>query len=404
METIKEHSNDSRAHSGPGASLSLVNLTARHRSMAVRIGNRLAVWWQRYMMEGILLRRAKERFFLVFGGHIFFQTLHAAVQLDLFSLLAKNGPLTASEIAETLEIDDQPAEILLLGLTSTGLITKRGPRYRVTRLSRELLTRDSRNNIIPYVLLQHYGMYKAMPHLYEAIRRHKNVGLEEFQGAEPTFYQRLEHDPQLQKIFQDAMRALSVQTNRILCRFVDVSHIRHIVDVGGGDGTNLLALAKQHPHIRGTVFDLPSVCEIAAKNIRKYGMSDRIRTQPGDCFEDELPMGADCFLFAHFFTIWSKERGLSLLRKCFSALPPGGQVIVFNMMQNDDGTGPLSAAVGSPYFLTLATGEGMLYKWCDYESWMKEAGFSSVRRIFLPRDHGAIVGTKALSNGSRGAL
>ncbi|MBN2294095.1 MAG: hypothetical protein JXM70_16835, partial [Pirellulales bacterium] len=59
-----------------------------------------------------------------------------------------------------------------------------------------------------------------------------------------------------------------------------------------------------------------------------------------------------------------------------------------------DETGPLSAAMGSPYFLTLATGAGMLYTWQEYENWMREAGFSSVSRQELPRDHGAIVGRK----------
>jgi hypothetical protein len=64
------------------------------------------------------------------------------------------------------------------------------------------------------------------------------------------------------------------------------------------------------------------------------------------------------------------------------------------MMQRDDEKGPLTAAIGSPYFLTLATGEGMLYTWREYEAWMREAGFSQVQREVLLRDHGAIIGTK----------
>jgi len=63
-------------------------------------------------------------------------------------------------------------------------------------------------------------------------------------------------------------------------------------------------------------------------------------------------------------------------------------------MQNDDGTRPLSAAVGSPYFLTLATGEGMLYTWSEYEDLFRKAGFFQVKRIVLPHDHGVIMGVK----------
>ena len=69
--------------------------------------------------------------------------------------------------------------------------------------------------------------------------------------------------------------------------------------------------------------------------------------------------------------------------------------MLFNMMQHDDETGPWSAAIGSPYFLALATGEGMLYTWQEYESWMHSVGFAQTERHELPKDHGVILGIKA---------
>ena len=65
------------------------------------------------------------------------------------------------------------------------------------------------------------------------------------------------------------------------------------------------------------------------------------------------------------------------------------------MMQRNDEQGPLTAAIGSPYFLTLATGEGMLYTWNEYEAWMRDAGFAHVKKHALPKDHGVVIGTKA---------
>jgi hypothetical protein len=50
--------------------------------------------------------------------------------------------------------------------------------------------------------------------------------------------------------------------------------------------------------------------------------------------------------------------------------------------------------VGSPYFLTIATGGGMLYTWNEYASWLSEAGFSDVTQQALPRDHGFVIGVK----------
>lgn len=355
---------------------------------------RLKAWFQRSVIEGILMKRQAERLYLVFGGHIFFQTLNAAARLDLFTLLRKHNGLTRDQICHELNIQAQPARILLLGLVSSGMLKKRGDVYRNTRLTNELLCADSPTNILPYVALQHHVMYRGMPKFFESIKEYRNCGLEEFEGNEETLYQRLAHDPEVEEVFHDSMSALSVQTNKILADFLDLSDVQSLVDIGGGDGTNIITLTAKHPHLKGRVFDLPSVANLAREQLAAHPNASRLGAVNGNCFEDDLPTDADCFLLAHFCTIWSPEKNKQLLKKCFDALPSGGRVIIFNMMQNNDETGPLSAAVGSPYFLTIATGEGMLYTWNEYEQWAREVGFAEVSSEKLPRDHGAIVAIK----------
>ncbi len=345
-------------------------------------------------VEGVVLRRQVERLYLVFGGHIFFQTLRTAVQLDLFTLLQREGPLTRQQIAQRLGIEEQPARIVVLGLTVTGLLRKRGWRYSNSHLASILFVKDSPRKITSYVELQHRAMYKGLFWMLESVREYRNVGIKEFAGNESTLYERLAHDPEVERIFQEAMQELSVQANADMARSVDLSGVRHLVDVGGGDGTNIIAIARRWPNLRATVFDSPTVCEIARRNIAASGMADRLDAVAGECFADPFPAGADCLMFAHFFTIWGERKDRELLQKCHASLRAGGKVMIFNMMQRDDETGPLSAAVGSPYFLSLATGLGMLYTWREYETWMREAGFSGVERHRLLRDHGLIVGTK----------
>jgi len=331
----------------------------------------------------------------VMGGHIYFQTLSAAVRLDLFGLLKQHGPLTRSQIAEHLGIEEKPARILLLGCTTLELLHKSGDTYANTNLAAHLLVRDAPGNVVPVILWQHHINYRAMSRFYDALRANRNVGLDEFEGDEPTLYGRLARNPALETIFQDAMQSISVQANHMLAEFVDFSKVRHLVDVGGGNGSNIITLARKYPHLRATVFDSPSVCRIAEENIEAAGLPERLDAVPGNCFLDNFPESADCLLFCHFFTIWSEEQNQKLLRKCYDALPPGGSVVIFNMMQWDSETGPLTAAMGSPYFLTLATGEGMLYTWSEYETWLREAGFATIQRHRLPKDHGAIIGAKS---------
>ena len=334
-----------------------------------------------------------ERFSLILGGHIFFQTLSAAARFDLFTMLSKSGGLTRPQIAARLGIEEKPLRILLLGLVALKLLHKTGSVYTNSSLADIFLNRENPQNVISIIEWQSHINYRPLQSFYDAIKANKNVGLNEFEGTEPTLYERLVHHPELEKIFQDAMEHISVQANANFCEQVDLSHVKHLVDVGGGNGANIIALARKYPKLRATVFDSPTVCDIARRNIAAQGFADRLGATAGNCFIDAFPQGADCILFCHFFTIWSEEKNQSLLRKCFHALPSGGSVIVFNMMQSDNEDGPLTAAMGSPYFLTLATGEGMLYTWSEYESWMKEAGFS-IKKLELPRDHGAIIGVK----------
>lgn len=337
-----------------------------------------------------------DNFLKIFGGHILFQTLYAAVEFDLFTKLSEHKKLDISRITKLLNIEKQPARILLLGLVSSGILQKDAESfYSNTPAAEILLTTHSPGNVISYVRLQYHVMYKGMFHFVEALKTYKNVGLQEFPGNEPTLYQRLGHTPEIKQIFQDAMHELSVHANQDLANHLDLSSTQFLIDVGGGDGTNIIELAKKFGHLRAAVFDLPPVCPITEKKIKESGFDDKLSAIPGNCFEDAFPKGADCFLFSHFCTIWSEAKNKLLFRKAYEALPKGGKVIIFNMMQENDETGPLSTALGSPYFLTIATGEGMLYTWSEYEKWLSDSGFGEIQTFRLQQDHGAIIGIKS---------
>jgi tRNA A58 N-methylase Trm61 len=190
------------------------------------------------------------------------------------------------------------------------------------------------------------------------------------------------------------MSSLSQSANALLIEKIDLRGLNHLVDAGGGDGTNAIALARANSHLRVTIFDAPSVCDIALGNIRAASLQDRVNTHPGNFFVDAFPTGIDAILFAHMLTIWSPEKDTEALRRAHAALPKGGQVIIFNMMGWDDETGPLTTALGSPYFLSIATGEGMLYSWKEYEAFLADAGFTQTHRVELAKDHGLLIGVK----------
>ncbi|WP_295438485.1 methyltransferase [uncultured Thiodictyon sp.] len=336
-----------------------------------------------------------ERLALIAQGHSAFQLLWAGAELKLYDTLCGSPGLSPGAIGEALGLAEYPCRVLLVGLTALGVVEKRGDAYFNADLTERLLVSGQPESFTPVLGWQAHIVYPGLQDFLESLRAGTNLGLARFPGEGTTLYQRLVAHPALEQVFQDAMSALSNQANRHLLAGYDFSRFSHLVDAGGGDGTNAIAIARHYPDLKVTIFESPSVCEIAARNVAAAGLADRVFTHPGDFWTDPFPCGIDAILFCHMFTIWSMERNLQLLRICAAAVEPGGSVLLFNMMGDDDRSGPLSTALGSPYFLAIATGEGELHSWSDYEQAMHQAGFAEVKRVTgLPLNHGIIVGTR----------
>jgi hypothetical protein len=338
-----------------------------------------------------------EKLVLIAGGHSAFQLLWAGVELGLYDHLSAKPDMNLEEVAGVLGLAHQPARILMTGLTALGVVI-RSPqgRYRNAGLTEAKLVKGKPGYGAPILGWQAHIVYPGMQDFVASLKQNRNVGLDRFNGTEPTLYQRLTHDEPLQKVFQDAMSSLSKQANSFLPAAMDLSKYKLVVDAGGGDGTNALAIASRYPAGKTCVFDSASVCEYAQQNIQRAGVADRVSTWSGNFFQDPFPPETDCIVYCHILTIWSMDNNRILLKRTFDALPEGGTVVIFNMMGADDDSGPLSAALGSPYFLAIATGEGMLHSWKDYEAALQDVGFKQTIRLDkgLPLDHGILIGVR----------
>jgi hypothetical protein len=74
--------------------------------------------------------------------------------------------------------------------------------------------------------------------------------------------------------------------------------------------------------------------------------------------------------------MWSRdlEQKKLLLRKCYEALPPGGAVIVYDAIIDDDRSKNAFGLLASLNML-IETPGGFDYSGADCIGWMKEAGF-----------------------------
>ena len=107
----------------------------------------------------------------------------------------------------------------------------------------------------------------------------------------------------------------------------DWGALGHVVDVGGGDGTLLIALLTEYATLRGTVVDMPDTAEAARKMLDAAGLSDRADAVAGDFF-GELPAGAEGYLLSAVVRDWGDDDARAILRNCAAAAGEDGAVLV----------------------------------------------------------------------------
>lgn len=319
------------------------------------------------------------------------QTLVQAERLDLFSYLSSadgGRGATVAQVAEQTGLAERPTEIILTACAAMGLLVRTGNRFGNAPMAQEYLVRGKECYFGDYVHMLGEYVYPGWNRVGDAIRANAPARVASAEQEEIFTESR-------PKVFWDGLYPLSALTARALAEAVDFGAVRSLLDVGGGNAAFAVELCRRYPDLRTTVFDLPFVCDYTAGKVAETGLSDRIAVHPGDFFQDrDLPAGHDAILLSMILHDWDEHRDAEILRKCFRALPPGGLLVVSELLVDDDKTGPLDAALMSMNMLVGTWGRN--YTVAEYRDWLLAAGFEDIRtvRFTAPGANGAVVARK----------
>lgn len=153
---------------------------------------------------------------------------------------------------------------------------------------------------------------------------------------------------------------------------------RCLLDLGGGDGTFLSAVAAGAPGLRLMLFDLPAVAARAEARFAAAGLSDRATAAGGDFRHDALPDGADIVSLIRVIHDHDDSTALDILRAAWRALPPGGTLLLAEPMAGTPGAEPVGAYFA---FYLLAMGSGRPRRSEELIDLLRKAGFSHTRLV-----------------------
>jgi len=207
------------------------------------------------------------------------KVLLTAVDFGVFTHLAK-GPCTGAELGRAFALHPRAIADFFDALVAMGFLHRDGndaaARYRNTDEAARFLDAASPDYIGGIMVMLNQRLFRYWHDLPEALRTGKPQNETKTGGA--GMFEAIYADEAGLERFLNAMTGLSRGNFQGFAAQFDFGPYQTLCDVGGATGLLAIEVAKRHPKMRCTSFDLAAVEPIAKRHIAKAGLGERVRT------------------------------------------------------------------------------------------------------------------------------
>lgn len=262
-------------------------------------------------------------------GFLGTQLLYVVAELGVADLIDKEPEAVEVLAARAGAVPDVLYRYLR-ALAAQGVFAEVQERVFAHTAGSLLLRRESGSGWHEFALV--YGsVYRAFAEAVPAARSGENM----FERASGLgWWDWLASRPELGAAFNRAMQAGARTRVAALSNF-PWHEVETVVDVGGGNGTLIIGLLEQHPHLRGVIFDLPEVAPAASARIADASLGGRCTVEAGSFFE-RVPEGGDVYLLAKVLHDWDDATGLDILRRVHASAGAETRLLVLDSVITSD--------------------------------------------------------------------
>lgn len=331
-------------------------------------------WAARFPLTRFVARRRASALFDLTAGFVYSQVLYAAVRLRLLETI-RDEPRTLEELAPVLQLSLDASQRLLDAAASLRLVERRGARYGLGIHGCSYI-----GNPAVTKLVEHHAMlYRDLADPVALLRGElPGTEINRFWSyASSSAAPASEPDERRVAAYSELMASSIPLLAEDILEAYPVDRHQRMLDVAGGEGAFVEAVASRAPRLSLTLFDLPPVAERAAQRISRAGLESRVTVERGDLFRDPLPSGADLVSLVRVLHDHDDAQALRLLQAIRRALAPGGVLLVAEPMRGTSG----AEAMGDAYFglYLLAMGQGRPRSPQELADLLHRAGFDRLR-------------------------
>lgn len=320
-----------------------------------------------------LVRAEGRALFDIVAGFVHSQVLLALVELGVLHFL-QHGPATAASLAPKCGLAPDRMQLLLQSAASLGLLKRqRDGRFALSMRGAAFLAVPGLEAMVRH----HPVLYRDLTDPVAFLRGDTSPELAQFWPY--VFGAGGATDPAVTALYSGLMSDSQALVAEDTLRLVDLSSVKHLLDIGGGTGAFLAAVGKKFPRLHIGLFDLPAVVATAAARMAQAGVANVLTIHPGSFRDDPLPRGADAISLVRVLYDHADDTVLRLLKAVFIALPPGGVLIVSEPMSG--GATPDRATDTYFAFYTAAMQTGRTRSGSEIAALMKGAGFCDITVI-----------------------
>lgn len=299
----------------------------------------------------------------------------SSYELDIFTALG-NKNKTSAEIAKILSLPEKSADRLLNALCVLGLVKKQKNNFTNSSTAARYLDKNSPDFLVGLAHYEH--LWKSWSTLTEALQKGKSVFT-------------AQRNKRSLEGFINAMHERAGILAKNTVRFLDLSGVKTILDVGGGSGAFSIEFARKKRELKVTLFDLPQVLPISQGFIKKENLQNSIKTKAGNYLTDDLGQGFDMVFLSAIIHSNSYRENLKLVKKCAKSLNPGGQLVVSDFIMDPTRTKPAFGAIFSLNML-VNTQNGDTYTKSEILTWMKNAGLTDIKKKQIDQNVSLMIG------------